>query len=68
MGAKTTPNIIEGKGKMVSWTGCNSAVIARRNKNGLETVQELPSEGQGVLQSGLVLYCTGDNGKLKEAV
>lgn len=51
---------------MVYWMACGTAVVARRTKTGLETVKELPADGQMNLESGLVLYGAGEGGKLKE--
>ena len=63
--ALPTPNMIDGRGKLVYWHGCTSAAIAQREENRLQTVQKLkPAGGQGILENGLILYCK--DGKMGE--
>lgn len=48
---------------------CDTASIAKKDGSGrmVSVGDPLPQEGEGLLDAGLFLYCTGGSGKLKEA-
>ncbi|KAH6953738.1 hypothetical protein BKA56DRAFT_240236 [Ilyonectria sp. MPI-CAGE-AT-0026] len=64
-GSSNTPKWIEGAGQMVFWSSCDVTLNERQGDKWVG-VDELDRDGEGSLPRGWALYCTGDQGKVKE--
>ncbi|KPM36577.1 hypothetical protein AK830_g9979 [Neonectria ditissima] len=64
-GSSKTPKWIEGAGQDVFWWGCEVTLNELQGDKWVG-VLELAHDGEGPLPRGWALYCTGEQGKVRE--